>query len=170
VRIICATHRDVRKLMKEGSFREDLFYRVNEMIINLPPLRERSGDIPVLARAFLDRYSKQMVRNIIGIKEDAMAALEAYDWPGNVRELEHKIKRAVVMAQGSFVEVNDLELAQGGQGRRTSTLREAREAAERLAICSALSEAGENVSKAADLLGVTRPTLYALLTKFNLKL
>lgn len=170
VRVICATHRDMRKLIAEGSFREDLYYRINETIINLPPLRERSGDIPVLARAFVDRYAKQMLRNILGIKEDAMSALESHDWPGNVRELEHKIKRAVVMTQGNFIEIKDLELAQGGSHRRIMTLREARESAERQAICQALSEAGENVSKAAELLEITRPTLYSLLTKFNLKL
>jgi two-component system NtrC family response regulator len=170
VRVVCATHRNVRQLVAGGGFREDLFYRINEMTVNLPPLRERSGDIPVLARAFLDRYAKQMGRNILGFKEDAMSALEAHDWPGNVRELEHKIKRAVVMAQGTLIEVKDLELAQGEQVRRILSLREAREAAERLAVCEALSEAGENVTKAAELLEITRPTLYALLTKFNLKL
>jgi two-component system NtrC family response regulator len=170
VRVICATHRDMRKLIAEGGFREDLFFRINEMIINLPPLRERSGDIAVLARAFFDRYTQQMARNLIGIKDEAMAALEAYHWPGNVRELEHKIKRAVVMAQGPFIEIQDLELAEGESKRRVMTLREAREAAERLAVCTALSESGENVSKAAELLEITRPTLYALLTKFNLKL
>ena len=170
VRVVCATHRDVRKLMVEGGFREDLFYRINEMTVHLPPLRERSGDIPVLARAFLDRYAKQLARNILGFKEDALSALEAYGWPGNVRELDHKIKRAVVMAQGPLIEIKDLELAEGGRPCRISSLREAREAAERLAICLALSEAGENVSKAAELLEITRPTLYALLTKFNLKI
>jgi len=170
VRVLCATHRDMRKLIAAGGFREDLYYRINEMIINLPPLRERTGDIPLLARAFMTRYAKQMMRNILGIKDDAMSALEAYDWPGNVREMEHKIKRAVVMAQGSFIEVKDLELSQGGGRRRVLTLREAREAAERQAICEALSESGENVSKAAELLEITRPTLYSLLTKFNLKL
>jgi two-component system NtrC family response regulator len=170
VRVICATHRDVRKLVAEGGFREDLFYRINEMTVHLPPLRERKGDIPVLARAFLERYTKQMARNILGIKEDAMSALESHDWPGNVRELEHKIKRAVVMAQGALIEVKDLELAQGERNRRIMSLREAREAAERQAVCEALSEAGENVSKASELLEITRPTLYALLSKFNLKL
>jgi two-component system NtrC family response regulator len=170
VRVVCATHRNVRQLVAGGGFREDLFYRINEMTVNLPPLRERSGDILVLARAFLDRYSKQMGRNILGFKEDAMSALEAHDWPGNVRELEHKIKRAVVMAQGGFIEITDLELAKGERVRRILSLREAREAAERQAICEALSEAGENVSKAAELLEITRPTLYALLSKFNLKL
>jgi two-component system NtrC family response regulator len=170
VRVLCATHRDMRRLIQEGAFREDLFYRINEMTISLPPLRERSGDVQLLARAFLDRYNKQMVRDILGIKDEAMAALASYHWPGNVRELENKIKRAVVMTQGAYIDVKDLELAQGEGDRRILTLREARESAERLAICQALSEAGENVSKAAELLEITRPTLYALLTKFNLKL
>jgi two-component system NtrC family response regulator len=170
VRVLCATHRDMRRLIQEGAFREDLFYRINEMTISLPPLRERSGDVQLLARAFLDRYNKQMVRDILGIKDEAMAAMESYPWPGNVRELENKIKRAVVMTQGAYIDVKDLELAQGEAGRRILTLREARESAERLAICQALSDAGENVSKAAELLEITRPTLYALLTKFNLKL
>lgn len=170
VRFICATHQDLKKRMAEGAFREDLYYRINEMMVSLPPLRERVGDIPVLARVFVDRFAKQMMRNIIGVREDALAALEAYDWPGNIRELEHKIKRAVVMAQGSFIEMKDLELNPGATQRRFLTLREARETAERAAICAALSEAGENVSKAAELLEITRPTLYSLLTKFNLKL
>jgi two-component system NtrC family response regulator len=170
VRVLCATHRDMRRLIQEGAFREDLFYRINEMTISLPSLRERSGDVQLLARAFLDRYNKQMVRDILGIKDEAMAAMESYPWPGNVRELENKIKRAVVMTQGAYIDVKDLELAQGEAGRRILTLREARESAERLAICQALSDAGENVSKAAELLEITRPTLYALLTKFNLKL
>ncbi|MDD5035205.1 MAG: sigma 54-interacting transcriptional regulator, partial [Methylococcaceae bacterium] len=170
VRFVCATHRDMHKLRDEGLFREDLFFRINEIVINLPPLRERTGDIPVLARAFMDRYAKQMSRNIRAFKEDALVALEAYHWPGNVRELEHKIKRAVVMSQGSLIELKDLELAPGEYKPRLMSLRDAREAAERQAICAALSEAGESVTKAAELLEITRPTLYALLTKFNLKI
>jgi two-component system NtrC family response regulator len=170
VRVIGATHKDLSKSIESGSFREDLFYRLNEVTIDLPPLRERSGDVPVLARAFLERYSKQMMRNILGIKDDAMAALEAYHWPGNVRELEHKIKRAVVMTQNSYIDIKDLELSAGDGQRKLLSLREVRDAAERQAICSALGEAGENVSKAAEILDITRPTLYALLSKFNLKI
>jgi two-component system NtrC family response regulator len=122
-----------------------------------------------MARVFLERFSKQMRRNLLGFTDDALAAMEAYHWPGNVRELEHKIKRAVVMATGSQVDAKDLELSHGEYVRRIMTLREARETAERRVICEALSEAGANVSKAADLLEVTRPTLYSLLNKFNLK-
>lgn len=169
VRIICATHQNIGQLIEERRFREDLYFRINEMIINLPPLRARTGDVTVLARAFLERFAKQMRRNLLGFTEDALAAMEAYHWPGNVRELEHKIKRSVVMATGTQVDAKDLELASGAYPRRIMTLREAREIAERRVICEALSEAGENVSKAADLLEVTRPTLYSLLNKFNLK-
>lgn len=169
VRVICATHQNIEKLIGEGRFREDLYFRINELIVDLPPLRERSGDIPVIARVFLDRFSRQLRRNLLGFSEEALAAMEAYHWPGNIREMESKIKRAVVMASGQLVEAKDLQLAAGEVRRRVQSLREARDAAERQAICAALSEAGENVSKAADILEVTRPTLYALLTKFNLK-
>jgi two-component system NtrC family response regulator len=170
VRVICATHQNLLKLIGEGRFREDLYFRINEMIVNIPPLRERTGDIPVLARSFLDKYARQMRRpQILGFTDEALAAMEAYHWPGNVRELEHKIKRAVVMAAGPLIDAGDLELPSAKPKRRLLTLREAREQAERQAICLALSEAGENVTKAAELLEVARPTLYALLTKFNLK-
>ncbi len=170
VRVICATHQKLPKLIEEGRFREDLYFRINEMIINIPPVRERTGDIPVLARSFLDKFAKQMRRNqVLGFTDDALIAMEAYHWPGNVRELEHKVKRAVVMTQGPLVDAKDLELVAVESKRRLLTLREAREMAERQAISMALSEANENVTKAAELLEVARPTLYALLTKFNLK-
>lgn len=169
VRVICATHQKMEQLIADSRFREDLYFRINEMVIDLPPLRERTGDVVVLARAFLDRYAHQMRRNLLGFTDDALAALEAYHWPGNVRELEHKIKRAVVMASGSQVDAKDMQLVPGEYRRRVLNLREAREVAERQAVCVALSEAGENVSKAAELLEVTRPTLYTLLSKFNLK-
>ena len=169
VRVICATHQNIGKLIEEGRFREDLLFRINEMVINIPPLRERTGDVIILARAFLDRFAKQMRRNLLGFTEEALTALEDYHWPGNVREMEHKIKRAVVMAAGPLIDAKDLELTPGEYRRRVMTLREARDAAERQVICAALNEAGENVSRAADLLEVTRPTLYSLLTKFNLK-
>jgi two-component system NtrC family response regulator len=169
VRIICATHQNIPKLIGEGRFREDLYFRINEMIINIPPVRERTGDIPVLARTFMERYAKQMQRNILGFTDEALAALEAHYWPGNVRELEHKIKRAVVMTGGSLIDAKDLDLAPGQCAQRTRSLREVRDAAERQAICAVMTETGENITKAAELLEITRPTLYALLSKFNLK-
>jgi two-component system NtrC family response regulator len=169
VRIICATHQNIPKLIEEGRFREDLYFRINEMIINLPPIRERTGDIPVLARAFMERHAKRMQRNILGFTDEALAALEAYHWPGNVRELEHKIKRAVVMTGGSLIDAKDLELLPGQCAPRVRSLREVRDTAERQAICAVMAETGENITKAAELLEITRPTLYALLSKFNLK-
>jgi two-component system NtrC family response regulator len=170
VRLVCATHQNLARLIGEGRFREDLYFRINEMTIDIPPVRDRTGDIAVLARSFLERFVKQLRRpDILGFSDGALAAMEAYHWPGNVRELEHKVKRAVVLAAGPMIEPKDMELAAGMPKRRLQTLREARETAERQAICAALNEAGENVTKAAELLEVTRPTLYALLTKFNLK-
>jgi two-component system NtrC family response regulator len=170
VRVICATHQNLERLIGEGQFREDLYFRINEMIINIPPVRERTGDIPILARSFLEKFSKQMRRNqLLGYTDEALGAMEAFNWPGNVRELEHRVKRAVVMAAGPLIEAKDLELAPANNRRRLITLREAREMAERQAIIMALSEAGENVTRAAEILEVARPTLYALLTKFNLK-
>lgn len=169
VRLICATHQNLPKLISQNLFREDLLFRINELVVNLPALRERSGDVPILARAFMERYSKQMGRNLLGFTDEAVGAMEAYHWPGNVREMESKVKRAVVMASGSQIDAKDLELTSGQVRRRIPTLREARDAAERQVICSALTEAGENVSKAAEMLEVTRPTLYSLLSKFNLK-
>lgn len=169
VRIICATHQNLEQLIAEGRFRQDLYFRLNEMTIELPPLRERKEDIAVLARAFLHRYSLEMKKNLLDFTAAALAAMEAYDWPGNVRELQGRVKTAIVLARGPKVDTADLKLPEANQGRRILTLREAREIAEREALSLALSEAGGNISKAAELLEVTRPTLYALLAKFNLK-
>lgn len=169
VRVVCATHQDIPKLIEEGKFREDLYYRINEMVIKIPPIRERTGDIQVLAKAFLARYAEQMNSSATGFSEAAIAALEAYIWPGNVRELESRIKRAVIMSNGPLVDIEDLELPEGEQIDRKKSLREVRDSAERMAICQALTECGGNVSKAAELLEVSRPTLYSLLNKFNLK-
>ena len=169
VRLICATHQNIPKLIGQGLFREDLLFRINELVVTIPALRERTGDISILARAFMARFSKQMGRNLLGFTDEAMGALEAYHWPGNVREMESKIKRAVVMAAGNLIDLKDLELVPGQVKPRIPTLRDARDAAERKVICEALTEVGENVSKAAELLEVTRPTLYSLLSKFNLK-
>jgi two-component system NtrC family response regulator len=169
VRVIAATHQNLTRLIEQSLFREDLFFRLNEMIINIPPLRERTGDAVVLANAFLETFNKQFSRNLMGYSDSAVAALEAYHWPGNVREVQHKVKRAVVMGAGPLIEPKDLELSGGEMKPRVTPLREAREAAERKALCAALTESGENVSKAAELLEITRPTLYALLNRFNLK-
>jgi two-component system NtrC family response regulator len=170
VRIICATHQNIQKQIEAGEFREDLFYRINEMTIEIPPVRDRTGDVPVLARMLVDKFSKQMKSEVKGFTDDAIVSMEAHRWPGNVRELENRIKRAVVMAEGVLICAEDLELdAAEQQSEKLKTLRDVRDEAERLAISRALAEADGNVSKAAELLDVTRPTLYSLLGKFELK-
>jgi two-component system NtrC family response regulator len=171
VRVVCATHKDPKSLIGEGDFREDLYYRVSEITIRIPPLRERSGDVLLLARSFLERFSKQHGNKIQAFSKDALNALEGYHWPGNVRELENRVKRAVIMAEGKQITAKDLEL--GGEASeddsQTFDLREIREQAERQAILRAMSHVGGKISQAAELLGVSRPTMYDLLKKYKLK-
>ncbi len=169
VRVICATHQNLEQQIAEGQFRQDLYFRINETTIVLPPLRDRIGDVAVLARAFLHRYNQEMKRNLLDFTEEALAALESYHWPGNVRELQSRIKNAVALSKGPKIELVDLRMKGAENNTRLRTLREAREAAEREALCNALSEAGGKISRAAEILDVTRPTLYSLLNKFNLK-
>ncbi|MBN2700396.1 MAG: PEP-CTERM-box response regulator transcription factor [Methylothermaceae bacterium] len=169
VRVVCATHQKIERLISEERFRQDLYYRINETSIEIPPLRERKEDIPVLGRAFLHRYNRKMKRNLLDFSDAALMAMEAYDWPGNVRELEGRVKTAIALAGGPKVDVRDLKLAETDAERRLLTLREAREAAERQALCAALNEADRKIARAAEILDITRPTLYALLNKFNLK-
>ncbi|QIB64734.1 PEP-CTERM-box response regulator transcription factor [Kineobactrum salinum] len=171
VRIVCATHQDLEQQMREGRFREDLYYRVSEMTINIPALRERTGDAAVLAKAFLARFAAELGTGVKGFDAGALNAIEHYAWPGNVRELESRIKRAAIMAEGSQVSAEDLELETSPEGLQGMplNLRQVREAAEREAIIRALGHADDNVSEAAALLGVTRPTLYSMLEKYGLK-
>jgi two-component system NtrC family response regulator len=169
VRVVCATHRDLSDMIQESSFREDLFYRISEMTINVPPLREREGDAVLLAHAFMEKFAKQHNRKLIGFTEDAIAALEAYRWPGNVRELENKIKRATIMAEGNKICAVDLELKlDGSEEVEPLNLREVRDRAEKQAVMRALTNSKNNVAHAARMLGITRPTLYNLLNKFNI--
>lgn len=170
VRVVCATHRDLRELIREGQFREDLFYRINEATVYVPPLRDRHGDAVLLARAFLVRFSAQLKRPLKGFVPQALQAIEQYEWPGNVRELENRVKRAVIMADGVQINQADLELFQGADDDTPFNLREVREKAESRAILQALSRTNNNVSKTAELLGVTRPTLYNLMRKYGIKI
>lgn len=168
VRVVCATNQSPLDLIKEGLFREDLYYRVSEITINIPPYREREEGRLILARNLLQRHAKREGRAINGLADDAVQAIEAYAWPGNVRELENKIKGAVIMADGEMVTAADLGLEVGDESGLSFNLREVRAQAESKAIRVALTKSYGNISKAADLLGVTRPTLYDLLNKHGL--
>jgi two-component system NtrC family response regulator len=170
VRVICATHKDLPALARENNFREDLYYRISEITIRIPPLREREGDTLLLARVFLEKFSNQIGKQQHRFSKDALAAIEAYPWPGNVRELENRVKRSVIMAEHKQISVSDLEL--GGAGiddTRTFNLREIREQAERQAIVRAMGHVAGKISQASELLGVSRPTMYDLIKKYNLK-
>ena len=169
VRVVSATNHDLSGLIKEGRFREDLLYRISEVSVKVPPVREREGDALVLARALLDKYARQHNRALRGFSQDALRAIRAYPWPGNVRELENKINGAVIMAEGNQVTASDLELDAQAQQPLPLNLREVRECAERRAIVQALSIDNGNISKAAETLGISRPTLYDLMDKHSLK-
>lgn len=169
VRIICATHQDINNQIQTGGFREDLYYRISEITINIPPLRERAGDALVLAKAFLTRFSDELKRPVKGFDQSAIDAIEAYEWPGNVRELESKIKRATIMADTPLISCEDLELQAVDTEVQPLNIKEVREQAERSAIARALNRCNNNISDAAALLGVTRPTLYNMLEKYQLK-
>jgi two-component system NtrC family response regulator len=168
VRVVCATNYNPEELIKEGAFREDLYYRVSEITINIPPLRDREEGRLILARNLLQKYSRQHARAINGFSDDAVQAIESYPWPGNVRELENKIKGAVIMADGKFVTATDLGIAADEGEVESLNLREVRQRAESKAIRVALTKCYGNISKAAELLGITRPTLYDLLSKYGL--
>jgi len=169
VRVVCATHQNLKKLIEEGRFREDLYYRLSEIVIAIPPLRDRHGDAALLAHAFMHKFSRQEGRSILGFTQDALRAVAAYPWPGNVREMENYVKRAVIMTDGSQIGAEDLGLSAPAGEPEPINLREVRDAAERNAIIKALSRADGNIRAAAELLGVSRPTLYDLVDRFGLK-
>ncbi|HEY9102137.1 PEP-CTERM-box response regulator transcription factor [Chitinimonas sp.] len=170
VRIVCATHQDLKVLIKEGRFREDLYYRLAEIVVNIPPLRARQGDATLLAHAFVRRFAAEQKRGSMSLREDAVRAIEAHNWPGNVRELENCIKRAVIMADGNQITVEDVGLqAPAEDDMAPLDLRQARDDAEKRVVITALSRVDGNIVKAAELLGVSRPTLYDLMHRFGLK-
>ncbi|RLA25701.1 MAG: PEP-CTERM-box response regulator transcription factor [Gammaproteobacteria bacterium] len=171
VRIICATHQNMQDLINAGEFREDLYYRVSEMVIDIPPLRERAGDAMVIAKSLLTRYSERENKDIKGFSTEARQAIEAYHWPGNIRQLENKIKRAVVMSDDTYLGLQDLAMQteKAEELILPLNLKQVREQAETEAIKRALVHAEDNVSHAAKLLGVTRPTLYTLFNKYGIE-
>ncbi|THD37915.1 MAG: PEP-CTERM-box response regulator transcription factor [Sphingomonas sp.] len=168
VRIVCATHQDVDAMVASGSFREDLYYRLAEIVVRIPSLAERTGDAVLLARHFLHHYAKAMNRPLSGLSPDALAAIDAWGWAGNVRELENRMKRAVIMADGKHVTAADLDLG-GSDEPEAINLKAVRETADRKAIRHALARAEGNISNTAKLLGISRPTLYDLLKSYDLQ-
>ncbi|MBN9460792.1 MAG: PEP-CTERM-box response regulator transcription factor [Burkholderiales bacterium] len=169
VRVVCATHRNLRERIAEGAFREDLFYRLSEIVVTIPPLRERAGDAALLAHAFVQRFARQNGRERLVLGEDALDAIAHHDWPGNVRELENCIKRAVIMADGNTIGAADLGLQPVEDDPPAFNLRQVREEAERQAVLKVMARVDGNVARAADLLGISRPTLYDLLNRFGLR-
>jgi two-component system NtrC family response regulator len=167
-RIIAATNRDLREEMRTGKFREDLYFRLAVLTIQLPPLRERGEDIILLAQAFLDRFAMANQKKIKGFTPEALQALQGYAWPGNIRELENRVKRATIMAEGSRVTAEDLELRTNGATDSAGRLKEARAKLEKKMIQEAIWKNRGNITQAAKELGVSRPTLYELMAKFNL--
>jgi two-component system NtrC family response regulator len=157
-------------MIREGGFREDLFYRLAEVVVKIPSLAERPGDAPLLAKAFLKRFSNEINPHVTGFAPDALAAIDGWNWPGNVRELENRVKRAVIMADGKLVTAADLDLQDGGgDDGEVLNLKSARERADRKTIRHALARSEGNISNTARLLGISRPTLYDLLKQYDLQ-
>ncbi|MBR9790651.1 MAG: PEP-CTERM-box response regulator transcription factor [Gammaproteobacteria bacterium] len=171
IRVICATHRDIQTMVGEETFREDLFYRIGEIPINIPPLREREQDIVLLARTFLNQYREEFNAKAKSFSDGAIRAMLSHRWPGNIRELQNKLKSAVIMAEGTVIQADDLGLLEPSEDFESEilNLREVREQAESKAIRKAYQRADKNMSKTAELLGVTRPTLYSLIDKYHLE-
>lgn len=169
VRIVCATHQDLKSRIETGLFREDLYYRLAEIVVQIPALRARIGDAALLAHAFVHRYAEQQNRGNMILREDALQAIESHSWPGNVREMENRIKRAVIMADEHQITAADLELDSDGSNQdHCFDLRKAREEAEKRTVIAALARSNGNIMKAADLLGVSRPTLYDLMHRIGI--
>ena len=169
VRIICATHQVLKDQIAAGKFREDLYYRLAEIVVEIPPLRARKGDAVLLAHSFVRKFAADQRRSTMTLNPEALSAIEAYAWPGNVRELENVLKRAVIMAESSMINGSDIGIAPAGADAGALNLREVRDEAERTAVLRVLGRVNGNLSKAAELLGVSRPTLYDLLHRFGLK-
>lgn len=169
VRIVAATHRNLNQMISDQDFREDLYYRLAEVTVNIPRLAERSGDSVLLAKHFLARFSREMNPSIKGFASSALTAIDQWQWPGNVRELENRIKRAVIMADSKFITVDDLQFDQPDDEDRLLNLKAAREAADRKAIGRAIARTEGNISNAAKLLGISRPTLYDLLKQYEMQ-
>ena len=168
VRVVCATHRNLRDLIDKGFFREDLYYRLTEMVINIPPLRDRAGDASLLAHAFVKKFAREQKRDRLTLRDDALRSIASHTWPGNVRELENCIKRAVIMAETNTIGAADLGL-QHAEEKVPLNLRRIRDDAERSAVLRAMAQSGGNIARASELLGISRPTMYDLLNRCGLR-
>jgi two-component system, NtrC family, response regulator len=168
-RIVCATHQDLDAMIAENRFREDLYYRLAEIVVRIPPLAQRPGDALLIARALLRRLAREMDSPVKGFAPDALAAIDGWSWPGNVRELENKLKRAVIMAEGKLVTAEDLDLLPDREDGGYLNLKAVREAADRAAITRAIARSEGNISSAAKMLGISRPTLYDLLRQYRIE-
>lgn len=167
-RVVAATNQDLKKAVAEGRFREDLYFRLGVITITLPPLREREGDLFLLANVFLQRYGRERGKKVTGFTQQALRVMSQHTWPGNIRELENRIKRAVIMAEGSKITPADLEMPTGRDKYPGLTLKEAREAVEKTMILKTLEKNKWKIAPTADELGISRPTLYELMEKLNI--
>jgi two-component system, NtrC family, response regulator len=169
-RIVCATHQDLEAMIGDARFREDLYYRLAEIVVKIPSLAERPGDAVLLARHFVNRFARELNPKVQALSPDALAAIDSYGWPGNVRELENRLKRAIIMADDRSVGPGDLDLpGRVVDEQAPINLRAAREVADRRAIRQAMNRTENNISGAAKLLGISRPTLYDLLKQYRLQ-
>ena len=167
IRLICATNMDLEKLVREGRFREDLYYRINTVHIALPALRERKEDIVPLSQMFLERFAEKYHRPLKGLDDQAKTVLESARWSGNIRELQNVIEKAVILSEGSELTVKDIQLEQAAKAAET-TIKAVSEAEEERLVREAMERTDGNISAAAKMLGVSRPTLYAKLKKYGL--
>lgn len=168
-RVLAATNKDLQQAMRDGTFREDLYFRLAVVNIVLPPLRDREGDIVLLANVLLQRYAAEEQKKILGFTRQSLSLMQSYTWPGNVRELENRIKRAIIMAQGPRLTPEDLELSASAVPYEGRTLKEAREAMEKELIQKTLAKNKGNITRTAVELGVSRPTLHELLTRYEIE-
>ena len=168
VRVVAATNRDLQAAIAAGRFREDVFYRLSVLTIQVPPLRERGDDLRMLAEYFLDFYARHHKRRIKGFTQSALRAIQAHPWPGNVRELENRVQRSVIMARDAYLRPEDLELAMP-QGETPRTLQEARDLAEKALLIDALTRNAGNITRAARDIDVSRPTMHDLLRKHGIE-
>ncbi|MDQ1830166.1 MULTISPECIES: PEP-CTERM-box response regulator transcription factor [Massilia] len=169
VRIVCATHQNLKALSASGRFREDLYYRLSEIVVTIPPLRDRVGDAALLAHHFKNKFCAQESRPTLHFSQEAIGVIESYPWPGNVREMENCIKRAIIMADGPQITADDLGLSASAEPEQPINLRQVRDEAEYAAIVKALARVDGNIVRAAELLGISRPTLYDLMSRHAIK-